>query len=628
MGNPITITVVAQGTEQSAAKIASFANASTASLKTTSRALTSFAGNLALNASFFAGPMAQQFVYPVVLFSKELKGLHAALKLTGAVSLGAGAAGLALGAGMIGLTGIVASATQGWKAHTAALRETAAAQALVATQGRLTSRLFNLIDDAVGAGKLSRADGEKLADLLMNPTFERIRLVQSKLRDLYPNMDQGKSAGELLKIQEQLRIANLEGLDKEKAEAANAYGERIKQIDAELAGFKNFQQLRSAMIDAGRGKEVDGIKSIADYRKRLADQANAEFLARTSKAAAQAAEQQKQAEDAAAKLAQSLVSADIVAFEQKLTEEAANFSGNRIELADHETAKRKKFYQSLVDTGQISEAQMTEALRRGSLDRINILEDQARLEARIRGAAGGPLAQLDSDEAAEKAEVDKTITDHTKAEELKTLITQKYAEARLHIAESNAEAEKQIRQIQIQGVHTMFGNMAAAAKIFGAKGFAVAKGFAIAQATMDTAQAAIAAYRATVGIPYIGPILAPIAAAAAVAAGAAQIATISAQQPAGYAAGGRPPVGDLAIVGERGPELFIADRPGTILPATATATMMSRATGGSPVSGAGSDSRRELRFNLYPILDKKAALELLRDDIEGIALEVFRRRTV
>jgi len=33
-----------------------------------------------------------------------------------------------------------------------------------------------------------------------------------------------------------------------------------------------------------------------------------------------------------------------------------------------------------------------------------------------------------------------------------------------------------------------------------------------------------------------------------------------------FALGGRPPVGRMALVGERGPELFVADRPGTIVP--------------------------------------------------------------
>lgn len=42
----------------------------------------------------------------------------------------------------------------------------------------------------------------------------------------------------------------------------------------------------------------------------------------------------------------------------------------------------------------------------------------------------------------------------------------------------------------------------------------------------------------------------------------------------GFATGGRPPVGLDVIVGEEGPELFRADRPGTIMPAAQTAAIM------------------------------------------------------
>lgn len=102
-------------------------------------------------------------------------------------------------------------------------------------------------------------------------------------------------------------------------------------------------------------------------------------------------------------------------------------------------------------------------------------------------------------------------------------------------AQDIKDAEIAINQQRLQGVSTMFGNMATVAKSFGKEGFAAYKAFAIAQATIDTARAAIAAYQATVGIPYVGPIIAPIAAGVAVAAGAAQIANIEAQS---YATGG------------------------------------------------------------------------------------------
>jgi len=63
----------------------------------------------------------------------------------------------------------------------------------------------------------------------------------------------------------------------------------------------------------------------------------------------------------------------------------------------------------------------------------------------------------------------------------------------------------------------------------GSAAFKVQKGFAIAEATISTAKAVIDAYTSMVGIPIVGPILAPIAAIAAGIVGAQQIAAISGQ---------------------------------------------------------------------------------------------------
>ena len=74
------------------------------------------------------------------------------------------------------------------------------------------------------------------------------------------------------------------------------------------------------------------------------------------------------------------------------------------------------------------------------------------------------------------------------------------------------------------------------------KGFQIAKALSIANATISTAEASIAAYKSVVGIPYVGPVLAPIAAGIAVAAGVAQISSIANQQ-FNTSGGGAPSVG-------------------------------------------------------------------------------------
>ncbi|HQI42382.1 MAG TPA: hypothetical protein PK665_14910, partial [Ignavibacteriaceae bacterium] len=73
--------------------------------------------------------------------------------------------------------------------------------------------------------------------------------------------------------------------------------------------------------------------------------------------------------------------------------------------------------------------------------------------------------------------------------------------------------------------------------------------FAKAQALIDTYTAAEAAYKAVVGIPFVGPALAVAAAAAAIAAGLARVEQIGKVNiPQGYAEGGRLPQGKSGYV--------------------------------------------------------------------------------
>lgn len=74
----------------------------------------------------------------------------------------------------------------------------------------------------------------------------------------------------------------------------------------------------------------------------------------------------------------------------------------------------------------------------------------------------------------------------------------------------------------------------------------------------------------------------------------------------GFAAGGRPPVGRLSVVGERGPELFVPDRPGTIVPAASTRSMLGGRGGG--------DTYVTIQMN-GPVLDGR---ELGRLAAEGL----------
>lgn len=85
-----------------------------------------------------------------------------------------------------------------------------------------------------------------------------------------------------------------------------------------------------------------------------------------------------------------------------------------------------------------------------------------------------------------------------------------------------AKSQEQLLQDEINGYKT-FG---ATLKSLFKENTAAYKAFATVEIVADTAQAAIAAYKSVVGIPIVGPALAPIAAGAAIAYGALQLGKV------------------------------------------------------------------------------------------------------
>lgn len=110
------------------------------------------------------------------------------------------------------------------------------------------------------------------------------------------------------------------------------------------------------------------------------------------------------------------------------------------------------------------------------------------------------------------------------------------------------------------------------------------KAFAVANAIMNTYQAAIAAYQSAAAIPVVGWVLGPLAAGAAVAAGLANVAKIKSAREQG----GNLAAGQISTIAERG-------RPEVIMPAGAsrvrTAAQMRQIMGEDSANGkSGGDS--------------------------------------
>jgi hypothetical protein len=128
----------------------------------------------------------------------------------------------------------------------------------------------------------------------------------------------------------------------------------------------------------------------------------------------------------------------------------------------------------------------------------------------------------------------------------------------LAIEKESLQTRLHIMATQLDAAKGTFSGIADAIKEFGGEGTTAYKVFATAAAVIDTARAAIAAYSSTVGIPYVGPILAPIAAGAAVAFGAAQIAKINGAFAEGGIVPGTPSLVDNRVVAVASGELILS----------------------------------------------------------------------
>jgi len=110
---------------------------------------------------------------------------------------------------------------------------------------------------------------------------------------------------------------------------------------------------------------------------------------------------------------------------------------------------------------------------------------------------------------------------------------------------SEAEAQDAIQKIrenvqkqQLDKADQFFGSLAELQKSGNSRIAAIGKAAAVAQALVNTYQAANAAYAAMASIPYVGPALGAAAAAAAIVAGLANVAPIRSTPTGGYMNGG------------------------------------------------------------------------------------------
>ena len=140
-------------------------------------------------------------------------------------------------------------------------------------------------------------------------------------------------------------------------------------------------------------------------------------------------------------------------------------------------------------------------------------------------------------EAAQQRDLEEL--DRLKAtEEEKKKVRDSYSKSFKKLKKDEADYEKMLQEEATAATLSVASDaFGAVAKLVG-ENSTVGKAAAVAQTTIDTYQSATAAYKSTVGIPVVGPALAPIAAGVAVAAGLASVKKIISTKVPGDTGGG------------------------------------------------------------------------------------------
>jgi len=328
----------------------------------------------------------------------------------------------------------------------------------------------------------------------------------------------------------------LDQYTKRKVDAKNAYAEAIKAgtgDEIELA-----KRLNRELAQADKDRQADRDKA----NKEAADKRKAD----AEKAAADRKSAQDKIDSEAKKKAD-----DLIALKKEVATAEANTEAEKYakELTDLDTYYAEliaKAQKNNIDTAELERSKL-QAIQAVKDDHDKVLAEKAAENKAIIDEAL-QTAELNSmDDVFAKAQAELEIqrqTDIQKltqagatADQLKA-INASYAKQSEDIAKEEAEFKQNLRDADVQSA------LQASSQVLGSiigivgEGSAIGKAAAVAQTTIDTYASATAAYKSVVGIPIVGPTLAPIAAGVAVAAGLMSIKKIVATKVPGGGGGG------------------------------------------------------------------------------------------
>ena len=200
-----------------------------------------------------------------------------------------------------------------------------------------------------------------------------------------------------------------------------------------------------------------------------------------------------------------------------------------------------KLQQELTNATDYSETERIDLRKKYSDAILQTLDTQYTNEKAAIEEKYGEFKRFDSEYyAAQRQAADQNQIDLKKAYDTGAINGQEYTKRLNELSKARKEIDKAEIKSSEEKVQLIGNALGQLSNIVGQDTVA-GKAFAIAKATIDTYQSAVAAYKSLAGIPIIGPALGAIAAAAAVASGIATVKKIVAVQvPNAPQTGGAP----------------------------------------------------------------------------------------
>lgn len=364
----------------------------------------------------------------------------------------------------------------------------------LANVGKIFSGLVEKVTDFVGITN----EADRALEKFTKTSAKRKESLESELKIL-----EASGAGEKALSEKRKQIVNTD---------LNVLREKLKttgKLSDEEA--KKFRELKTdlVVIDAKYNKSV--IDENAKRHEKVAQQ-NKE--ARDKELAAEKKrldDLRKGAEDARAEYEKN--QARINAEDENLANRNADkFLSDQEKEIEATQAKYDKLYEERVKFG--GDLAEVESARQEELAKIQEKFDQQSLESMTEMA--------EETVQTNRATLQMQVADEKKATEAKKKLAQEESKAKMLAAQTTADT--------LANLSNLLGQETAAGKAM-----------AVASATISAILSAQKAYESVIGIPYVGPILAPINAGIALASGYKSIQSILAVQVPGQSGGGSAP---------------------------------------------------------------------------------------